>query len=602
MIHNPLNGAYGDAAELRKAADQLDMLHAQIVKIYSAKTGLTARELTALMDAETWFTAEQALKKRFITSIVAASGAVNAINVKPFGFQKAPAHPLIAAQALEAPRTAVAAPATQENHMDPVDAPGAGTPTPTPAPAPTPPAPGITAAENKAPDAAAIAAQAIAAERTRASGIRQAVNKARLLPAFAEEMVEAGTSIEDARAQIIDKLADASDATMPRNNAPLIQVGTEAREKWLTGAQNALIARAGLTGIISAAAKVRGEKVDLDPGELRGIRNVELARMALDIAGIDVRSYDRDKIVASALTARNAITQTTSDFGVLLENVMHKTLQAAYAVTPDSWSRVCGIGSVSDFRPHNRYLRGTFGELDDLNEAGEFKTKAVPDGAKEQISAKIKGNIIALSRQAIVNDDMDAFSGIAIDFGRAAKLTIEIAFYRLLALNSGLGPVMNDGKTFFHADHGNIPTAAVPSVVAFDAMRVLMARQKDVSGNEYLEIRPYTGLFPTELGGTARTLNDAAYDPDTANKLQKPNMVRGMFSDIVDTPRLSGTPWYGFADKDMAPAFEVVFLNGEQEPFLDSEEGWRTDGTEWKVRHDFGVGGVNYRSASRNAG
>jgi ATP-dependent Clp endopeptidase proteolytic subunit ClpP len=605
MIHNPLNGAYGDAAELRKAADQLDALRDQLLRIYQGRTGLSVAVLTAMLDAETWMTAEEALKKRFITSIVAANTAVNSIDLKPFGFRKAPAHPLIAAQAIETTRTAAAAPNTQEHSMD-EETSGAPTPSPTPAPTPTPtpsptPTPTVTTAENRVTDAKAIAAQAVAAERTRASTIRSAVAKAQLPAAFAEELVDAGTSIDDARAQIIDKLADASEATMPRNQAP-IAVGTEAREKFVIGAGNALLARAGLTGIVAAAAKIRGETIDLDPGEFRGIRNVELARMALDMAGIGERSYDRDRIVARALTARNSVYQTTSDFPTILENTMHKVLQAAYAVAPDTWSRVCGIGSVTDFRPHNRYLRGTFGELPGLNENGEFKNLPIPDAAKEQISATTKGAIIGLSRQAIVNDDMDAFSGLAVDFGRASKLSIEIAFYRLLAMNDGLGPIMNDGKTFFHADHGNIADAAAPSVVAFDALRVLMARQKDLSKNEYLDIRPASWLGPIELGGTVRTLNDAVYDPDTANKLQKPNMVRGLFSDIVDTPRLSGTPWYGFADKDTAPAFEVVFLNGEQEPFLESKEGWRTDGTEWKVRHDFGVGGVNYRSAARNAG
>jgi hypothetical protein len=52
----------------------------------------------------------------------------------------------------------------------------------------------------------------------------------------------------------------------------------------------------------------------------------------------------------------------------------------------------------------------------------------------------------------------------------------------------------------------------------------------------------------------------------------------------------------------MAPAIEVVFLNGVQEPFLDNELGWRVDGTEWKVRLDYGVGAVNWRSAIKNPG
>jgi hypothetical protein len=52
----------------------------------------------------------------------------------------------------------------------------------------------------------------------------------------------------------------------------------------------------------------------------------------------------------------------------------------------------------------------------------------------------------------------------------------------------------------------------------------------------------------------------------------------------------------------MHPALEVVFLNGVQEPYLEQREGWRTDGTEFKVRHDYGVGAINYRSAVTNAG
>jgi ATP-dependent Clp endopeptidase proteolytic subunit ClpP len=600
MIHNPMNGGYGDAAELRKAADQLDTLRDQIARIYQQRTGLPRATIAAMMDAETWFTAEDALKKRFVTKVVGGGKAVNSINVQPFGFRKAPAHPLIAAQAIETSRTAHAAPPNQETQMSGTTQ-GGGTQ--------TPPANSVVEAQNfvtglTEAQADARAKAAVEAERARASGIRQAVNKAKLPAAFAEELVDAGTSIEDARAKIIDKLADANDATAPRNHAP-IAVGTDEREKFRTGASNALLARAGMTSLVAAAAKLRGETIDLDPGEYRGIRNVELARMALDMAGIGLARaamYNRDTVVSTAMTAVNAITQTTSDFPVLLENALYKVLQAAYATTPDTWSQICAIGSVNDFRPHPRYLRGTFGELDDLNEAGEFLTKAIPDGAKEQISAKTKGNLINLSRQAIVNDDMDVFSGLAVDLGRAAKLSIEVAFYRLLALNAGLGPIMNDGKTFFHADHGNIATAAAPSVVAFDAIGVLMSQQKDLSGNEFLDINPATWLGPRAMRGAVQVINNAEYDPDTANKLQRPNMVRGMFSNIVATPRLSGAPWYAFADKDTAPAFEVVFLNGEQEPFLESKEGWHVDGTEWKVRHDFGIGGLNYRSGARNAG
>ncbi len=414
-------------------------------------------------------------------------------------------------------------------------------------------------------------------------------------------------SVETARSQLMQAAAEAQRAQTGgiTTGGGNVQVTADAADKWQRGAMASIIERAGLTEMVTRAAKMRGETIDLNPGELRGIRNVELARMSLENAGVRIQSYDRDQIVGMALTHRSAggPFQSSSAFGVLLENVMHKTLQAAYLTAPDTWRRFCGIGSVSDFRPHPRILRGTFGALDALTENGEFKNKAIPDGAKESISAVTKGNIVGLTRQAIVNDDLGAFNDITVELGRAAKLSVEKDVYVLLLLNGGLGPVMGDGKTLFHADHANIAaTGAAPSVDAFDALSVLMGSQMDLSGNEYLDITPDVFLGPLGMKGKVVVINGAEYDPDTAGKLQMPNRVKGLFRDIVGTPRLQGSRYYAFADPNVAPAIEVVFLNGNQEPYTEMKEGWRIDGTEWKVRFDYGVGALNWRSAATNAG
>lgn len=414
--------------------------------------------------------------------------------------------------------------------------------------------------------------------------------------------VAAGTiTAETARRSLMEKAAQRQ-LTAGSDVRATVTITDDARDKWMRGAMASLMHRAGVAGIVQRAAEMRGEKVDLNPGEFRGVRNVDLARMALENMGVRISTYNRDDIVRTAfMSTRGA--NSLGDFPILLENTMHKTLQAAYLVTPDTWSVFCGKGSVVDFRPHPRYLRGTFGTLDSLSETGEFKQKQIPDGAKESISASTKGNIVALTRNAIVNDDLGAFSNVATDLGRAAKLSIEVDVYALLAMNSGAGPTMNDGNPLFHASHNNIAAvSAAPGVVPFDAMRQQMASQKDVSGNEFLDIRPDVWLGPLSIGGAARVVNGSEYDPDTASKLQRMNIAKGLFKTILDTPRLTGTPWYGFADPAIAPAIEVVFLDGVQEPFLESEDGWRTDGTEWKVRLDYGVGGVNWRSAAKNPG
>ncbi len=587
MIHNPWDCACGDAKELRAAADQLDRIRDQLVGIYSGQTGLTAEDLIPMLDAETWMTATEALAQNFITSISSAITASAAINVKAFGFRKAPDSPLITTSAMaSAHRTAPAAPLpNQETTMSEQDKKPAGE---------QKPAETITPA-----DAQARIDTAVASERARVGGIRALGTKHGMTNEFVDELVNGDTTLAVAREKILDKLAEGGDAANVGHNSPA-RVTVDQREKFREGATNWLLVKAGVAHLVEKAAALRGETVKIDPGEFRGVRNVDLARESLANIGMNVTSRDPDAIVREAMSPRAAvITQTTSDFPVLFENAIHRTLQAAYATTPDTWSRFAGTGTVTDFRLHTRYLRGTFGALDQVNEAGEFKDKPIPDLAKELIKAKTVGNMINLSRQMIVNDDMDIFSGLAVDLGRAAKLTIEIDVYALLNSN----PLMNDGFALFSSQHGNLAAAgAIPSVASFDAIDVAMASQKDLSGNEYLEISPNTLLVPRGLRGAAVTINGSEYDPDAVSKLQKPNIVKGLFADIVASKRLAGTAYYAFADPNVAPAIEVVFLNGVTEPFTDSQDGWRVDGVEWKVRHDYGVGAVNWRSAYKQPG
>ncbi len=64
MIHNMWMGAVGNAAELRKAADDLDTINAAGRQAYLAKAGdkLDEATLAEMMDAETWLTAEKCMQ------------------------------------------------------------------------------------------------------------------------------------------------------------------------------------------------------------------------------------------------------------------------------------------------------------------------------------------------------------------------------------------------------------------------------------------------------------------------------------------------------------------------------------------------------------
>ena len=72
MIHNAMMGAYGNAKELRKAADDLDIINEASCNNYLVKAGdkITKEKLTDMLEAETFLTAEQAFENGLCDEII----------------------------------------------------------------------------------------------------------------------------------------------------------------------------------------------------------------------------------------------------------------------------------------------------------------------------------------------------------------------------------------------------------------------------------------------------------------------------------------------------------------------------------------------------
>ncbi len=69
MMHNPQGLTIGDSADMRKMADVLDKVRGSMTIAYSTKTGKTEDDINALLDAETWMNADEALEAGFVDEI-----------------------------------------------------------------------------------------------------------------------------------------------------------------------------------------------------------------------------------------------------------------------------------------------------------------------------------------------------------------------------------------------------------------------------------------------------------------------------------------------------------------------------------------------------
>jgi hypothetical protein len=444
----------------------------------------------------------------------------------------------------------------------------------------------------------------VQAELQRGVEIRKIAKTAGLGDEFAEKLVTDRTPLDKARTIVIEEWAKRTSQN-PTSSHLRIEGGEDQRDKFVRGAEAWLVQRAGKGAIVAAAAKAgKVTVVESDPGEFRGLTLIGLAREALERAGVNTRRLSDERIAELALSRRGGIggMATASDFPVLLENVTNKVLLAAYEVAPHEWDRFCARGSVSNFHEHNRYRPGAFGTLDDVNDHGELKRKSIPDGEKRAVTIGTKGNTIGITRRTIIQDDMGVFTNLAGAFGMAAQNTIETTVWSKITANAGLGADYGDSNPLFHSSRSNINTVgSALSVAGLDADRVIMKRQPAPSGTTKLNLAPAILVVPTELGGEARVINEAQYD-NTTNKLNVPNKARGLFRDIVDTAQLTGTRRYLFADPAVAPVIEVTFLEGQEAPQMESQEGFEVLGLQWRVFLDFGVNLVDYRGCVTNAG
>jgi ATP-dependent Clp protease, protease subunit len=69
MIHEASTYAWGTKQDIQKTLNALEVYDESIISIYEQRTGKNREDITQLLEAETWFTAEQAVKEGFADKV-----------------------------------------------------------------------------------------------------------------------------------------------------------------------------------------------------------------------------------------------------------------------------------------------------------------------------------------------------------------------------------------------------------------------------------------------------------------------------------------------------------------------------------------------------
>lgn len=465
--------------------------------------------------------------------------------------------------------------------------------TPPAAPEAPPAAPAEPAAP-RPPDPAAApdAEQVRAEERARVAAIFGLADQFRLERAFADDLVKRGVAIGEARRLILDRLAQRDERGGGHTAVSFPAGGLDASLTRREAIAEAIVHR------LAPAANPLPERAR----EYRGMSLVEIARDILQEAGVRTRGLTANEVVQLAL--RNAGLHSSGDFPLILANVAGKRLRQAYTTAPRSFERWTRGITTSDFKPMFPSQIGNFPGLQPVMEGAEFSYGTIAE-SRETYRLGTFGRIVALTRQAIVNDDLRAFDRALGTAGmKAADLESGIVYNELLS-----NPLLSDGVTLFSAAAGraNQGTAAAITEASLTQAIELMTQQREmtpsgVTGDQISNNYPrYILVAPGTRAIEARKII-AQTTPAQASQV---NPYANAF-DVIEEPRLFNTAgpqrWWLAADPATIDTIEYCRLEGQSEPFLDQRVGFEVDGVEFKIRHDFAAKAIDFRGLFFNAG
>ncbi|MFZ3141152.1 prohead protease/major capsid protein fusion protein [Polaromonas sp.] len=456
------------------------------------------------------------------------------------------------------------------------------------------------AAPAAAPEAAnADRTAGMQAERTRQADIRTAVQAARSTlgadaDALSTRLIDAGVSIDEARREVLEALTQRSNATASRGAAGIRTISDEVDVNRTRMADAiALRAQPGRTQMGEHVIDVVGARA------FRGMDLIDLARRSISMAGGNPDGLTRREIAMAALNLdadarRAAGMHSTSDFTNVLANTVSRSLRAAYQQAPRTFTGWARRSSNKDFREKAVTQLSELGKFEKTKEGGEYKYLSFGDSA-EKYSLSKYGGIIAITWEALVNDDMSAFDRLPLMIAEEAAATEGDIVYGILSANAA----MSDGVALFHADHSNLAGAgAAINLTTLGAARAAMRKQTGPQGR-VLNLEPSFLVVGPDKEMEAYQYTSAQF---VAAKNVDINPASNTQLEVVIDNRIAGNAWFLAANPGRVDTVEYSYLEGEEGLFTERKEGFEVDGLLIKARHVFAAKAIDSRGLYKNAG
>ena len=334
--------------------------------------------------------------------------------------------------------------------------------------------------------------------------------------------------------------------------------------------------------------------------DLRHASMAEIARTCLRERGVDTDGLAPKQLLTRAMGAGHS----TDDFPWLLANVANKALGMGFDMEPASHRIWTTDIEVPDFKEATLARRSEAPELLLVLEGGEYQGGSFPDEG-ETYQVQTYGRIFTITRQALINDDLQSLTALPQAFGASGARKECDQVYEILTANGNL----SDGIALFDAQHGNLAAAgAAPTLTSLGAARAATRVQTGPNGS-VLNIVPMYLIVPAALETVAENLLNSVSILNTAigsttGEVTSPSQFVSSLQLVVDA-RLdldSTTAWYVAASPLQVDTIYRAYLSGQRGISTEEERDFSTKGYGLSASLDFCAFAGDYRGLYKNPG
>lgn len=286
---------------------------------------------------------------------------------------------------------------------------------------------------------------------------------------------------------------------------------------------------------------------------------------------------------------------STTEISSILSNVGNKMNMAAFNAVEQNWRPICRIGSANNFKTQTKVsLQGDM-TFKKIGPSGKVESG---DLGNQVYTNKVDayGRLMVMTREEMRNDDAGALADVWRKLGRGGALALNTSVWGCLSSSVTFSntAVTTKGSAF----NSNLSASTALTVAGVSTALGKFDGQVDPDGNPLGSEARFLVVAAVDKATAWALVNSTTVNNGTTSATPQLNPHAGKLEMVYSRYLTTSGTWYLLADPNDIAVVEVLFLDGQETPLIQSfDTSPDMLGVVYRGTYDFGVAAVEKRGA-----